>query len=374
MPLKVLSVFGTRPEAIKMAPVLQALEAAPEIDSRVCVTAQHRGMLDQVLTFFGIEPHHDLDLMEHAQGLADVTGRVLSGVFEIVREEAPDLVLVHGDTNTTMSAALAAYYAKVEVGHVEAGLRTGNRWAPWPEEMNRRIADVLSTLFFAPTERAREALLREGTDPRFVHVTGNTVVDALLWTRERLALDQGIREGVEEHLAFLDSTRDLVLVTGHRRESFGEGFRQMCAAIRCLALDHAVEVVYPVHRNPSVRDVVHQLLGEVPGVHLIEPLDYPTFVYLMDRSRLILTDSGGIQEEAPALERRVLVMRDVTERPEALDSGFVRLVGTSTGAIVDAAVESLSDPPGPWGGRGDSTLFGTGDAGAKIASIIAARA
>lgn len=341
--MKILSVFGTRPEAIKMAPILQALRSVPDIDSVVCVTAQHRGMLDQVLDFFEIGANYDLDLMEHAQGLADVTGRVLNGVGRVIEAESPDLVLVHGDTNTTMSAALAAYYARVDVGHVEAGLRTGDRYAPWPEEMNRRIADVLSTVWFAPTDRAREQLLREGMDPSSVHVTGNTVVDALLWTRERIRRDPILREALERRFAFLERGRPLILVTGHRRESFGQGFQQICEALAALVRREEVTVVYPVHLNPRVREPVESILAGVEHIHLLPPVDYPSIVYLMDRSHLILTDSGGIQEEAPSLGKPVLVMRDTTERPEGIEAGTARLVGTDQARIVAEATSLLED-------------------------------
>ncbi|HSG50457.1 MAG TPA: UDP-N-acetylglucosamine 2-epimerase (non-hydrolyzing) [Longimicrobiales bacterium] len=343
MPIKVLSVFGTRPEAIKMAPVVRALDADPGIDSRVCVTAQHRGMLDQVLEFFQIEPHHDLDLMQHAQGLADVTGRVLNGVFAVVEAEKPDLVLVHGDTNTTMSASLASYYAKVAVGHVEAGLRTGNRYSPWPEEMNRRITGALATLHFAPTETARENLLRENTDPSSVFVTGNTVVDALLWTRDRVLADEALVGRYDAEYAFLNRDKRLVLVTGHRRENFGGGFENICSALAALADRGDVEVLYPVHLNPNVKGPVEEMLAGRAGVHLTAPVDYPTFVYLMNRSHIILTDSGGIQEEAPSLGKPVLVMRDTTERPEAVTAGTVRLVGTDRDLIVSEATRLLDD-------------------------------
>lgn len=341
--MKVLSVVGTRPEAIKMAPVVRALDEAAGIESRVCVTAQHRGMLDQVLKFFEIRPHHDLDVMQHAQGLAEVTGRVLSGVFRVLEEEKPDLVLVHGDTNTTMSASLASYYAKVAVGHVEAGLRTGNRYSPWPEEMNRRITGALGTLHFAPTEGARQNLLRENVDSKSIHVTGNTVVDALLWTRDRVLSDENLVAKLDGEFSFLDSRKRLILVTGHRRENFGEGFVRTCRALARLADRGDVEVLYPVHLNPNVKGPVEEMLGGHPGVHLVSPKDYPTFVYLMNRSYLILTDSGGIQEEAPSLGKPVLVMRDTTERPEAVEAGTVRLVGTDEALIVSEAARLLDD-------------------------------
>lgn len=343
MTVKVLSVFGTRPEAIKMAPVVHALAAHPHIESRVCVTAQHRDMLDQVLEFFGIVPDHDLDLMRSGQSLSDVTGRVLSGVVDLLDVERPDLVLVHGDTNTTMSTALASYYTQTRVGHVEAGLRTGDPYAPWPEEMNRRLTGALAAVHFAPTDQARDNLLRENTDPDHVHVTGNTVIDALLWTRDRVFSDASRVAALDEQHGFLDPAKRLVLVTGHRRENFGDGFERICRALVELANRGDVEVLYPVHLNPNVQVPVQELLGEQESIHLVAPTDYPTFVYLMSRSHLILTDSGGIQEEAPSLGKPVLVMRETTERPEAVNAGTVRLVGTEVTTILQEATALLDD-------------------------------
>ncbi|MEJ2541104.1 MAG: UDP-N-acetylglucosamine 2-epimerase (non-hydrolyzing) [Gemmatimonadota bacterium] len=368
--MKVLSVFGTRPEAIKMAPVIRALDRAPGIVSRVCVTAQHRGMLDQVLEFFQIRPHHDLDLMENAQGLADLTARSLNGTFAVLLEERPDLVLVHGDTSTTLSAALAAYYARTEVAHVEAGLRTGDRYAPWPEEMNRRITGALATLHFAPTETARDNLLRENVDPDAIHVTGNTVVDALLWTRDRLAADPALRKAFAQRFHFLDPDKRLILVTGHRRENFGQGLENICGALSDLAARGDVEVLYPLHLNPRVKGPVEDLLGETPGVHLVPPTDYPTFVYLMDRSDLILTDSGGIQEEAPSLGKPVLVLRETTERPEAVDAGTVRLVGTDRNLILRESVRLLEDPDRYEAMSRAHNPYGDGRASARIVQAL----
>ncbi|MDE3013652.1 MAG: UDP-N-acetylglucosamine 2-epimerase (non-hydrolyzing), partial [Gemmatimonadota bacterium] len=334
MAIKVLSVFGTRPEAIKMAPVVRALQADPSVQSQVCVTAQHRGMLDQVLEFFDIQPEYDLDLMKAGQTLADVTARVVTGVLPIVEEVSPDIVLVHGDTNTTMSASLASYYAKVAVGHVEAGLRTGNPYSPWPEEMNRKVTGAIAHLHFAPTEESRANLLRERVPEDRIVVTGNTVIDALLLTRGRVLGDDVRLASLSERFSFLDPECRLVLVTGHRRENFGSGFEAVCDALARIADRDDVDVLYPVHLNPNVKGPVERLLGAHPRVHLIDPVDYPTFVYLMDRSNLILTDSGGVQEEAPSLGKPVLVMRDTTERPEAVRAGTVRLVGTDTDLIV----------------------------------------
>ena len=370
MSLKVLSVFGTRPEAIKMAPVVHALAADPEIDSRVCVTAQHRGMLDQVLDFFRIEPDHDLDLMQSGQSLSDVTGRVLNGVGEVLEAEQPDLILVHGDTNTTMSTALAGYYARMPVGHVEAGLRTGDPYAPWPEEMNRRLTGALAAVHFAPTDQARANLLKENTTPSAVHVTGNTVIDALLWTRDQIFSDAARIAALEEEFGFLNSEKRLVLVTGHRRENFGDGFRRICEALRQLADRGDVEVLYPVHLNPNVQGPVQELLGSHDAIHLVEPKDYPTFVYLMTRSEMILTDSGGIQEEAPSLGKPVLVMRETTERPEAVDAGTVRLVGTDVTTIVTEATRLLDDESQYEQMSRAHNPYGDGKAAPRIVDII----
>lgn len=326
-----------------MAPVVRTLQASEDVESLVCVTAQHRGMLDQVLDFFEIVPEFDLDLMKAGQTLADVTARVVTGVLPIVEEVAPDLVLVHGDTNTTMSASLASYYARVPVGHVEAGLRTGNPYSPWPEEMNRKVTGAVAHLHFAPTDESRSNLLGEGVPDERIVVTGNTVIDALLWTRDRVTADTRRLETLAERFSFLDSDRRLVLVTGHRRENFGAGFEAVCDALSRIADRGDVDVLYPVHLNPNVKGPVERLLGRHSRVHLIEPVDYPTFVYLMDRSEIILTDSGGVQEEAPSLGKPVLVMRDTTERPEAVRAGTVRLVGTDAELIVREASGLLDD-------------------------------
>jgi UDP-N-acetylglucosamine 2-epimerase (non-hydrolysing) len=346
--IKVLCVLGTRPEAIKMAPVVLALQADPRFLSRVCVTAQHRQMLDPVLSLFGIRPDHDLDLMSPGQDLFDLTSRVLLGMRDVLEAEHPDVVLVHGDTTTCLGAALAAFYQDVPVGHVEAGLRSRDRRRPFPEEMNRVLADHLTTLFFAPTAGARENLLHEHVDPRRIHVTGNTVIDALQRVRARVsdcdALTWRAALGVEL-CERLDLPRaNLILVTGHRRESFGQGFLDLCHAIRDAAQRHRDWLfVYPVHLNPNVQEPVRRILGEVENVVLTRPLDYAPFVWLMDKSDLILTDSGGIQEEAPALHKPVLVMREVTERPEAVESGSVRLVGTDRKRILHGLEQVLGD-------------------------------
>lgn len=341
--MKILQIFGTRPEAIKMAPVVHALEAAADIENRVCITAQHRDMLDQVLGFFDIRVDHDLNIMQAAQGLADVTSRVLGGVTQVLETEKPDLVLVHGDTNTTMSATLACYYQQIPVGHVEAGLRTHDLYSPWPEEANRLIADGLSALCFAPTIGSKQNLLLENIGSDKIFVTGNTVVDALFWARDRIENDQKLVSVFEEKFGYLDQDKKLVLVTGHRRESFGRGFENICDAIARLAERKDVEILYPVHLNPNVQGPVRDKLSNSPNIYLIEPQDYPHFVYLMNRAHIILTDSGGVQEEAPSLGKPVLVMRDTTERPEAVAAGTVKLVGTDCEKIVSETEQLLDD-------------------------------
>ena len=345
--MKVMVVFGTRPEAIKMAPLVKGLQArAGEIETVVCVTAQHREMLDQVLKLFDIVPEHDLNIMKPGQDLFDITGNILAGLKPVLLQEKPDLVLVHGDTTTTLAASLAAYYARVPVGHVEAGLRTGNKQAPYPEEMNRRLTGAIADLHFAPTTAAQANLLREGVPPDTIHVTGNTVIDALLAVVHKLRNDAEAQKALKERFAFLNPAKRLILVTGHRRENFGEGFQNICQALADIAAEHSdVEVLYPVHLNPNVRQPVADILAarKLDNVHLIDPVDYLPFVYLMDRSYLIITDSGGVQEEAPSLGKPVLVMRDTTERPEAVDAGTVRLVGTSREKIVGETRRLLTD-------------------------------
>ena len=363
-------VFGTRPEAIKMAPVVAALRAMPGIRTRVAVTAQHRQMLDQVLDLFGIVPDIDLDLMTPGQQLPDLFARILQGMSAVLSRERVDLLLVHGDTSTTLAAALAAFYARVPVGHVEAGLRTGDMQAPWPEEANRRLTAPLASLHFAPTAAARDNLLAEGIAPAQVHVTGNTVVDALLAVSARIDADAALAQGMAERFGFIDPGRRLVLVTGHRRENFGAGFEQICLALRDLAQRGGTQVLYPVHLNPNVQGPVQRLLGDVPGVHLIEPQDYLPFVYLMGRAHLILTDSGGIQEEAPSLGKPVLVMRTTTERPEAVAAGTVRLVGTDRATIVAEATRLLDDPAAHALMARAHNPYGDGQASERIASLV----
>ncbi|CBJ34784.1 non-hydrolyzing UDP-N-acetylglucosamine 2-epimerase [Ralstonia solanacearum] len=341
---KILTVFGTRPEAIKMAPLVQALQAEQGIVSSVCVSAQHREMLDQVLQLFDIVPEFDLNVMRSRQTLSDVTSAVLDGINGVLDAYAPDAVLVHGDTTTTLAASLAAFYRCIPVGHVEAGLRTGNVWSPWPEELNRRVTDAISTWHFAPTAESRQNLLDEGVEPQRVTLTGNTVIDALLAVKYRLDSDPALAAEIASAYPFLDPARRLILVTGHRRENFGEPFERFCVALRLLAARHPdVQIVYPVHLNPNVQQPVRAILSGHDNVHLMDPQDYLPFVYLMDRAYLIVTDSGGIQEEAPALGKPVLVTRDTTERPEAVASGTALLVGTDTARIVREAETLLDD-------------------------------
>lgn len=338
---KVLSIFGTRPEAIKMAPVVKALEANPEIQSLVCVTAQHREMLDQVLSLFDITPDYDLDIMKSGQSLTQASSRMLLALEPILEDCQPDLVLVHGDTSTTLCGAQAAFYQQIPIGHVESGLRTYNIYSPWPEEANRQLTSIITKLHFAPTKTAAQHLYDEHNNPEFIYVTGNTVVDALLDVKEKLENDESLKADLQQQFSKLDFTKRRVLITGHRRENFGSGFESICQAIRELAQkypDH--EFVYPVHLNPNVKEPVNRLLKDLSNVKLIEPQDYLPFVYLMSTSHIILTDSGGIQEEAPSLGIPVLVMRETTERQEAVEAGTVKLVGTHAPTIV-AEVSNL---------------------------------
>lgn len=342
--IKVLSVFGTRPEAIKMAPLVNLLKDTAGIDSKVCVTGQHREMLDQVLKLFDIVPDYDLAIMKAGQDLYDVTTSILLNIKAVLRDFKPDIVLVHGDTSTTFAAALACYYEKIAVGHVEAGLRTGNIYSPWPEEANRKLTGALTRLHFAPTDTSKQNLLNENTDPANIIVTGNTVIDALHQVVAKIDADAQLTTKFEQQFPYALNGRRMVLVTGHRRESFGSGFEQICAALKQIAQQFPdTDVVYPVHLNPNVREPVFRLLSDTSNVHLIEPQDYLPFVYLMSRSTLVLTDSGGIQEEAPSLGKPVLVMRDTTERPEAVAAGTVKLVGTDAAVIVREVSRLLTD-------------------------------
>ncbi|MCI0197411.1 non-hydrolyzing UDP-N-acetylglucosamine 2-epimerase [Cronobacter sakazakii] len=357
--MRVLTVFGTRPEAIKMAPLVHALAQDPAFDTRVCVTAQHRQMLDQVLHLFSIVPDYDLNIMKPGQGLTEITCRILEGLKPILTEFRPDVVLVHGDTTTTIATSLAAFYQRIPVGHVEAGLRTGDLYSPWPEEANRTLTGHLAMYHFAPTELSRQNLLRENIPDARIFVTGNTVIDALIAVRDRVMADEPLRLRLETQYPFLDGDKKMILVTGHRRESFGEGFEQICRALADIAAQNRdVQIVYPVHLNPNVTEPVNRILGHIDNIVLIEPQEYLPFVWLMNHAWLILTDSGGIQEEAPSLGKPVLVMRETTERPEAVEAGTVRLVGTDTQRIVaevtrlvhdEAAYQAMSHAHNPYG-------------------------
>lgn len=341
---RVLTVFGTRPEAIKMAPLVHALSADERFEAKCCVTAQHREMLDQVLELFEIKPDYDLDLMRAGQSLNDVTARILLELKPVLQEFKPDVVLVHGDTATTFAASLAAYYEQIAVGHVEAGLRTGNIYSPWPEEANRKLTGALTQYHFAPTETSQNNLLRENFDKENISVTGNTVIDALLMIKEKIDHDEALQHSLSEQFPFLHEDKKLVLVTGHRRESFGGGFERICEALAFTAQKHPeAQIVYPMHLNPNVREPVNRILAGISNVHLIEPQQYLPFIYLMNKSHIILTDSGGIQEEAPSLGKPVLVMRDTTERPEAVEAGTVKLVGTNVDRIVTGLTTLLQD-------------------------------
>ena len=345
---KILLVFGTRPEAIKMAPLVKALQKDTEhFETRVCVTAQHRQMLDQVLDLFGITPEYDLNIMAPNQDLYDITAKVLMGLREVLKDFRPDTVLVHGDTTTSMAASLAAFYMQIPVGHVEAGLRTYNMLSPWPEEMNRQVTDRICTYYFAPTEQSKKNLLQENIDEKKIFITGNTVIDALLMAVDIISSTPGMEEKIAKEFqekGYTVGNREYILVTGHRRENFGEGFLHICKAIKELAALHPdMDIVYPVHLNPNVQKPVYELLSGVDNVYLISPLDYLPFIYAMQHSTLLLTDSGGVQEEAPSLGKPVLVMRDTTERPEAVEAGTVKLVGTDAEAIVSNVTALLQD-------------------------------
>ncbi len=371
---KILLIFGTRPEAIKMAPVVQALSLHRDIfQTKICVTAQHRQMLDAALGLFQIVPDYDLAVMEPNQSLSALTARCLIGISAVLNLERPDIVLVQGDTTTTFAASLAAYYEKIQVGHIEAGLRTDNKFHPFPEEINRRLSSQISDLHFAPTPAARQNLLSEGIADRKIFVTGNTVVDSLLTVMEK----QSLPETAVRWTIFFESlgvtiaqSRRFVLVTGHRRESFGEGFENICQAIQDIALSNLdVDVIYPVHLNPNVQEPVNRVLKGLPNVYLIPPIDYEPFVYLMSRAALILTDSGGVQEEAPSFGTPVLVMRETTERPEGVDAGVVRLIGTGRTKIAAEANMILKNP-GSWNSRGKQNPYGDGHAGQRIVEVL----
>ena len=368
---KVMLVFGTRPEAIKMAPLVKEFQNQPKrVETVVCVTGQHREMLDQVLKIFDIKPDYDLNIMKQGQDLYDVTARVLTGMRDVLKEVKPDVVLVHGDTTTSTAAALAAFYQQIPVGHVEAGLRTHNIYSPWPEEMNRLLTGRLATYHFSPTPLSRNNLIKESVDDRNIIITGNTVIDALYWVVDKIKNNKELDNELEDILSKagydvnrLNNGKKLVLITGHRRENFGDGFINMCTAIKDLTVKYPdLDFVYPMHLNPNVRKPIHEVFGEnlsgLKNMFFIEPLEYLSFVYLMEKSSIVLTDSGGIQEEAPGLGKPVLVMRDTTERPEALDAGTVKLVGTDYNKIVNevssliddkAAYEKMSKAVNPYG-------------------------
>ncbi len=366
---KVLTIIGTRPEAIKLAPVVLELKRRQDLfDFPVCITAQHREMLDQVLSLFDITPDYDLNIMSPGQTLAQVTARAMEGLDEVVSREKPDVILVQGDTTTAFCGALTGYYHQIKVGHVEAGLRTGNKYAPFPEEINRCLVGLIADLHFAPTEKARQTLLNEGIADPSVFVTGNTVIDALLWVRERVrAAPPELPKGLIE----ATTGQQIILVTGHRRESFGDGFDNICYAIREVA-DSFVNVafVYPVHLNPNVREPVNRILGGHPRIHLIEPLSYAPFVWMMDRATIVLTDSGGVQEEAPSLGKPVLVMRETTERPEGITAGNALLVGVQRKRIVDGLRELLCDPESRAKMAAVNNPYGDGLAAQRIVEIL----
>jgi UDP-N-acetylglucosamine 2-epimerase (non-hydrolysing) len=357
--MKILSVFGTRPEAIKMAPLVQTLAKNEKFDSRVCVTAQHREMLDQVLDLFEITPDYDLNIMKPKQDLHEITENILQGMKQVLDDFQPDIVLVHGDTSTTFSTSLAAFYNQIKVGHIEAGLRTGNLYSPWPEEGNRKLTSALTYYHFAPTQIARDNLLKENIDADRIIVTGNTVIDALFWVRHKIETDKVMAKKLSNLYPFLDINKRLILVTGHRRENFGERFEKICEALARIAKSRAdIQILYPVHLNPHIKIPAYKLLKDIDNIFLIDPQDYLPFVYLMMKAHIILTDSGGIQEEAPSLGKPVLVMRETTERPEAVMAKTVKLVGTDADKIVkelnrlldnNVAYEQMSLAHNPYG-------------------------
>lgn len=371
--IKVLTVFGTRPEAIKVAPLVTLLTADQRFEAKVCVTAQHREMLDQVLSLFNIVPHYDLDVMKPGQSLYDLTAKILTGMNAVFEKFSPDIVLVHGDTATTFAAALAAYYRQIPVGHIEAGLRTGNLLSPWPEEANRRLTGVLAQYHFAPTEGSKNNLVAENVKISSVFVTGNTVIDALLLVQQKIEQNIELEQELSNNYPFIQEGKKIVLVTGHRRESFGGGFDRICEALKIIAEKHPqVQIVYPVHLNPNVREPVKKYLTGVKNIQLIPPQDYLPFVYLMMKAHIILTDSGGIQEEAPSLGKPVLVMRDTTERPEAVEAGTVRLVGTDVDRIVDNVSDLLTNTSSYRKMNLAHNPYGDGNACLRIVDILAA--
>jgi UDP-N-acetylglucosamine 2-epimerase (non-hydrolysing) len=372
---RVLCIFGTRPEAVKMALLSKALRSHPDFEAEVCVTAQHRSMLDQVLSVFDVVPRFDLDLMHAHQGLADITARILVGVTAVLRDYRPDWLIVQGDTTTAFTAALAGFYEKVSVAHVEAGLRTGFKYSPWPEEMNRQLVGRIADLHFAPTGRARAALLAEGISDDKIHVTGNTVVDALNWVSKRLEDESGFAD-IKQQFDFLSPARRMILITGHRRENFGQPFEDMCNAfLDIVRAREDVEIVYPVHLNPNVQAPVGAILAAAPAslrerIHLIEPVEYASFVYLMKRCEFIITDSGGVQEEAPSLGKPCLVTRNDTERPEAVEAGTAKLIGTSRERIRQESLQLLDDPAAYFSMSRSHNPYGDGRANERIVEIL----
>ena len=369
--LKVLTVFGTRPEAIKMAPLAQALAQDRDFEAKVCVTAQHRQMLDQVLNLFALTPDFDLNIMRKNQDLTDITAHILLKLRDVFVDFRPDLVLVHGDTTTSFAASLACYYHQIPVGHVEAGLRTGNLYLPYPEEGNRCLTGVIADIHCAPTENAKQNLLCENKNAKSIVVTGNTVIDALLQVKKILEKQTALCEQLAQNYAFLDPNKKMILVTGHRRESFGKGLASICAALREIATRHQnVQIVYPIHLNPQVKQPVMQSLSGIENIYVLEPQDYLPFIYLMNRADLILTDSGGVQEEAPTLGKPVLLMRNITERPEAVMEGTVKLVGTNTQFIVEQTERLLTDQAAYKEMAQAHNPYGDGNACARIINSI----
>lgn len=370
MKKRILVIFGTRPEAIKMVPVIKALKENDNVITHVCVTAQHREMLDQVLELFSIVPDHDLNLMKTKQSLSNLTSSILMKLDKVINSFTPDLILVHGDTSTTFAASLSAYYNQIQIGHVEAGLRTGDLYSPWPEEANRKLTSVLTNYHFAPTKLSKQNLLDEGVDSKSIYITGNTVIDTLFITKKLIESNNSLIKKFDKKYSFIDKSKKLILVTGHRRESFGKGFERICDALIKIAKNDNVQILYPVHLNPNVQEPVNRKLKNSPNIFLIEPQDYLPFVYLMTQSYLILTDSGGIQEEAPSLGKPVLVMRDNTERPEAVTAGTVKLVGTDENKIC-LEVENLLNSKECYNKMGQAhNPYGDGNAASKIVEAI----
>jgi UDP-N-acetylglucosamine 2-epimerase (non-hydrolysing) len=368
---KILCIFGTRPEAIKMAPIVRLLSENDNFISKVCVTAQHRDMLDQVLELFEIIPDYDLDLMKDSQSLNQITSSIIINLKKILIEFKPDLVLVHGDTATTFAATLGAYYEQIPIGHVEAGLRTGNIYSPWPEEGNRKLTGAIANFHFAPTEIAKDNLLLEGIKKENILITGNTVIDSLFWVEDKIAKDNTISENLSKKFSFLSEKRKIILVTGHRRESFGMGFERICKAIKLIAEENSeIDIVYAVHMNPNVQEPVNRLLKGFKNIYLIPPQDYLPFIFLMKNSWIILTDSGGIQEEAPSLGKPVLVMRETTERPEAEEAGTVKLVGTNIEKITSQINLLLNDEEHYKNMSNLNNPYGDGKASEKIINFI----